>query len=169
MGTFSKSLASLGGLSASDFETINYLKHHARSLLFSASIPPSSAATALKAIEIIKREPERIVRLWDNTHYARQCLLDEDFSLGNSITPIIPIFVGDEIETYTLASSLIKKGLYVNPAVHPAVKKTEAILRFSLMATHTKLQIEHAVDILAKTRDSIKNTLLTDKILHESD
>ena len=169
MGTFSKSLASLGGFIASDFETINYLKHHARSLLFSASIPPSSAATALKAIEIIKREPERIVRLWDNTHYARQCLLDEDFSLGNSITPIIPIFVGDEIETYTLASSLIKKGLYVNPAVHPAVKKTEAILRFSLMATHTKLQIEHAVDILAKTRDSIKNTLLTDKILHESD
>ena len=168
MGTFSKSLASLGGFIASDFETINYLKHHARSLLFSASIPPASAATALKALEIIKREPERIARLWDNTHYAYQCLIQEGFSLGNSKTPIIPIFVGEEIKTYALASGLLKNGLYVNPAVHPAVKKGEAILRFSLMATHTKLQIEYAVDILAKTRDWIKNNLPSEKILHES-
>ncbi|MFA5418868.1 MAG: pyridoxal phosphate-dependent aminotransferase family protein [Bacteroidales bacterium] len=168
MGTFSKSLASLGGFIASDSDTINYLKHNARSLLFSASIPPALAATALKALEIIKREPERIDQLWSNTHYAHLCLLQENFSIGNSTTPIIPIFVGDEIETYTLSAHLLRNGLYINPAVHPAVEKGQAILRLSLMATHTRLQIDQAVDTLVQSRFSIRNNTIAERIFNEN-
>jgi 8-amino-7-oxononanoate synthase len=157
MGTFSKSLASLGGFVAGDFETINYIKHKARSLLFSASIPPASAATVLKALEIIESEPYRRYRLWDNTNYARKCLLEEDFNIGESDTPIIPIFIGEEIKTYTYSAMLLAEGVYVNPIVHPAVAKGQSILRFSLMATHTKEQIDIAVETLVRCRKLIEN------------
>ncbi len=160
MGTFSKSLASLGGFVASDFETINYIKHKARALLFSASIPPASAATVLAALDIIRDEPERIDHLWENTKYAKRCLLQEGFDIGNSATPIIPIFIGENIKTYTIASLLIENGVYVNPVVHPAVDKDKAILRFSLMATHTKEQINRAVEQLVKTRAIVESTKL---------
>ncbi len=160
MGTFSKSLASLGGFVASDKDTINYIKHHARSLIFSAGIPPASAATVLKALEIIKAEPHRIEKLWENTKYAKKCLIDANFEIGNSETPIIPIFVGENIKTYAFASTLIKNGVYVNPVVHPAVEPGKGILRFSLMATHTKDQINHAVDILIKSREYVENLSL---------
>jgi len=160
MGTFSKSLASIGGFIASDKETINYVKHHARALIFSAGIPPASAATVLKALDIIKEEPERMENLWANTTYAKKCLLQENFDIGNSTTPIIPIFVGENIKTYALASLLIKNGVYVNPVVHPAVEKDKAILRFSLMATHSRKQIDQAVDILVKSRSYIYKDLL---------
>ena len=161
MGTFSKSLASLGGFIASNKETINYIKHHARSLIFSAGIPPASAASVLKALDIIKDEPERIESLWANTNYAKKCLKQESFSIGNSTTPIIPIFVGENIKTYAFASLLIKNGVYVNPVVHPAVGNGNAILRFSLMATHTKEQINLALEQLIKCRNAIEsNTLL---------
>lgn len=160
MGTFSKSLASLGGFIASDKDTINYIKHHARALIFSAGIPPASVATVLKALDIIKEEPERIDRLWENTEYAKDCLSQENFKLGNSTTPIIPIFIGDDVKTYEIASVLLKNGVYVNPVVHPAVEKGKAILRFSLMATHTREQINQAVDILVKSRSYIYNDLL---------
>ena len=156
MGTFSKSFASLGGFIAGDFETINYIKHNARSLLFSAGIPPASAATVLKALEIFKEEPERIEKLWKNTHYALDLLIRKGFNIGDSTTPIIPISIGDEIKTYQMATTLLEKGLYVNPIVHPAVDKDKAILRFSLMATHTKEQINRAVDILIKSRDYVE-------------
>lgn len=156
MGTFSKSLASLGGFVASDFDTINYIKHNARALLFSASIPPASAATVLAALDIIRDEPERIERLWENTRYAKKCLLQENFDIGNSTTPIIPIAIGENIKTYTIASLLIENGIYVNPVVHPAVDKDKAILRFSLMATHTKEQINRAVDELVKARTKLE-------------
>jgi len=160
MGTFSKSLASLGGFVASNKETINYIKHHARSLIFSAGIPPAAAATVIKALEVIKREPFRIERLWENTKYAKKCLRDANFEIGNSETPIIPIFVGENVKTYAFASSLIKNGVYVNPVVHPAVEAEKGILRFSLMATHTKDQINQAVDILINSREYVESLSL---------
>ncbi|RLD54390.1 MAG: hypothetical protein DRJ01_18085 [Bacteroidetes bacterium] len=160
MGTFSKSFASLGGFVASDKDTINYIKHNARALLFSAGIPPASAATVLKALEIIKNEPYRIEKLWENTKYAKKCLTDADFEIGNSETPIIPIFVGEDIRTYAFASTLIKNGVYVNPVVHPGVEERKGILRFSLMATHTFDQINQAVDMLIKSRKHVETLSL---------
>ncbi len=159
MGIFSKSLASLGGFVAGDFDTINYIKHNARSLLFSAGIPPASAATVLKALEIIKAEPERINKLWRNTNYASKCLVQEGFSIGESTTPIIPIFIGDEIKTYQYGTMLLEQGIYVNPVVSPGVEKGKAILRFSLMATRTKEQIDIAIDKLVKCRKLIETTM----------
>lgn len=155
MGTFSKSLASLGGFVASDEDTINYIKHHARSLIFSAGIPPASAATVLAALKIIKKEPERIKNLWDNTNYAKKCLVEAGFDIGNSTTPIIPILTEEDIFTYKYSAELMKNGLYVNPIVHPAVEKGKSILRFSLMATHTKEQIDKAIDTLIKSKKHI--------------
>ncbi len=151
MGTFSKSLASLGGFVAGSSDLINYLKHNARALLFSASIPPASAATVLKALDIIKREPERIEKLWDNTRYAKELLTGNGFDIGESTTPIIPIHVGDDVKTYQLATLMLQDGVYVNPVVHPAVEKGKAILRYSLMATHTKEQIDRSIDSLIKS------------------
>ena len=156
MGTFSKSFASIGGFVAGDFETINYIRHNARSLLFSAGIPPASAATVLKALEIIKREPERICRLWENANYASECLLQESFSIGDSTTPIIPIFIGDDIKTYQYGTILLEEGIYVNPVVSPGVEKGKAILRFSLMSSHSKEQIDIAIDKLVKCRKIIE-------------
>jgi len=156
MGTFSKSFASLGGFVAGDFEIINFIKHNARSLLFSAGIPPASAATVLKALEIIKKEPERIYQLWENTNYASECLLQENFLIGESTTPIIPIFIGENVKTYQYGTKLLEQGIYVNPVVSPGVEKGKAILRFSLMATHTKEQIDIAIDTLVKCRKTIE-------------
>jgi len=156
MSTFSKSFASLGGFVASDEATINYIKHHARSLLFSAAMPPANAATVLKVLDIFKQEPERIESLWDNVRYAKQCLMEAGFDIGNSASPIIPIFIGDNIKTYVFASSLLKYGIYVNPVVHPAVEEGKSILRFSLMATHTKTQIDQAVQTLIKVREEVE-------------
>ncbi len=156
MGTFSKSLASLGGFIAGDPEVINYIKHNSRSLLFSAGIPPASAATVLKALEIIQREPERINRLHENTDYAKKLLTESGFDIGQSQSPILPIFVGDNISTYKYGAILLEKGIYVNPVVHPAVEKDKGILRFSLMATHTKKQIEQAVETLIEVRKVVQ-------------
>ncbi len=157
MGTFSKSLASLGGFIAADYDIVNYIKHNARALLFSAGIPPASAATVLKALEIIKSEPERIEQVWKNTEYAKKCLKQENFNIGESTTPIIPIFTGKDINTFTYAAMLIDKGIYVNPVVHPAVEKNKGILRFSLMATHTTEQINIAVEKLVECRAFIES------------
>jgi len=156
MGTFSKTFASLGGFIASDFETINFIKHNARSLLFSASIPPASAATVLKAIDIIKQESYRIDMLWENSNYAADCLVQEGFNIGNSETPIIPVHIGDDTKTFQYYAWLFNNGVYLNPVVHPAVEKGNGILRFSLMATHSKEQIDYAIDKLVKCRKSIE-------------
>lgn len=150
MGTFSKSLASIGGFIASDKRTIDYLKHHARSLIFSASLPPANAATVLAALELIKREPERITKLWDNTRYAKQRLMEAGLELGNSESPIIPIYVRDNFKTFLITKILLKKGVFVNPVVHPAVQPDDTLIRFSLMATHTFEQIDEAVDKITK-------------------
>ena len=159
MGTFSKSLASLGGFVSGDVDTINFLKHNARSLLFSAGIPPASAAVALKALQIIKEEPERREKLWENTDYARHWLLHYGFDIGKSQTPIIPIFMGDDQNTFTIATMLMSEGVYVNPIIHPAVGKEEAMLRFSLMSTHTKEQIDTAIAKLIQCRAMMNGKL----------
>jgi len=146
MGTFSKSLASLGGFIASDFDTINYMKHHSRSLIFSASITPASAAAVIAAVDIIKAEPERIIKLWEVTHYALDNFKRMGFDIGKSETPIIPLYIRDNLKTLRLTRMLLDEGIFVNPVVSPAVSKDSTLIRFSLMATHTKAQVDIALD-----------------------
>jgi len=146
MGTFSKSLASLGGFIASDFDTINFMKHHSRSLIFSASITPASAAAVIAAIDIIKAEPERIVKLWEVTHYTIDNFKRMGFDIGKSETPIIPLYIRDNLKTLKLTRMLLDEGVFVNPVVSPAVSKDSTLIRFSLMATHTKAQVDIALD-----------------------
>jgi len=150
MGTFSKSLASIGGFIAADQKTINYLQHHARSLMFSASISPAATASVIAALEIIKNEPERIDSLWYNTNFALTELKRVGFDTGNAQTPIIPIYVRDDLKTFQLAKMLLDNGIFVNPVASPAVAKENTLIRFSLMATHTREQIEIAIEKLYK-------------------
>lgn len=150
MGTFSKSLASLGGFVAADKDTIEYLKHKARSLMFSASMTPASVASTLKALEIIQTEPEHIEKLWANTHYAKKLLLDSGFDLGHTESPILPIFVRNNDKTYYVTKTLQDNGVFVNPVVAPAVPAEESLIRFSLMATHSFSQIDEAIEKMAK-------------------
>jgi len=150
MGTFSKSLASVGGFIAADAATINYLKHHSRSLIFSASISPANAASALAALEIIKEEPQRMEQLWKNTHYAMKCLRDIGFDIGKTETPIIPIYIRDDVKTFQLTKMLLDDGVFVNAVVSPAVRGDSSLIRFSLMATHTTNQIETAIEKIKK-------------------
>ncbi len=145
MGTFSKSLASIGGFIAADFEYINFLQHNARSLIFSASIAPSNAASVIAALDLIQEEPERIEKLWDNTRYAHKLLTDLGFDIGLSESPIIPIYIRDLEKTFILTKTLLENGVFVNPVMTPAVAPEDSLLRFSLMATHSRAQIEEAV------------------------
>lgn len=150
MGTFSKSLASLGGFIAADFATIDYLKHRARSLMFSASMPPGAVASVIAALDIIESEPERIAKLWENTNYAHKLLVDQGFDLGPTESPILPIYVRDNEKTFLVTKYLQNTGIFVNPVVSPAVPSDSSLLRFSLMATHTFAQIDEAVDKISK-------------------
>jgi 8-amino-7-oxononanoate synthase len=150
MGTFSKSLATIGGFIASDKDTINFLKHNARSLIFSASIAPANAASVIAALELIQNEPERIQKLWDNTHYALKLLKEAGFDTGHTETPIIPIMIRDDYKTFLITKMLLDDGVFVNPVVSPAVPSTSSLIRFSLMATHNFGQIEEAVDKIEK-------------------
>jgi len=164
MGTFSKSLASLGGFIAADYETIDFLKHRARALMFSASMPPASVAAVIAALEIIQTEPERIARLWDNTNYAMKLLLEEGFDLGPTESPILPIYVRDNMKTFQVTKYLQDDGIFVNPVVSPAVPSDSSLLRFSLMATHTFAQIDEAVDKIAKAFKEAGVTSIKEKI-----
>ncbi|MFN0014098.1 MAG: aminotransferase class I/II-fold pyridoxal phosphate-dependent enzyme [Saprospiraceae bacterium] len=148
IGTFSKSLASLGGFIASSKPIIEYLKHTSRSLIFSASMTPASAASVLAALEIIKAEPHLIDRLWANTNYAIARFRDLGFEIGHTASPIIPLYVRDNHKTFALATWAFNEGVFINPVVSPAVPSEESLIRFSLMATHTIEQIDRAVDIL---------------------
>ena len=150
-GTFSKSLASLGGFVAGDEVLIDYLKHKARSLIFSASMTPASAASVIAALEIIQSEPERIDQLWANTRYAKQLLSEEGFEMGPTESPIIPVYIRDNHKTFQITKMLQEDGIFVNPVVSPAVPSDASLIRFSLMATHTFSQIEEAVEKLAKS------------------
>ncbi len=150
MGTFSKSLASLGGFIAADNDTITYLKHNSRSLMFSASMTPASAATVIAAIDIMESEPERIKHLWDITNYALQGFKAAGFDTGKSETPIIPLFIRDDIKALKLTKLLLDNGVFVNPVVSPAVPKEDSLIRYSLMATHSKEQVEISIERISK-------------------
>jgi 8-amino-7-oxononanoate synthase len=155
-GTFSKSLASLGGFVAADRATIEYLKHHARALIFSASMTPASVASVIAAMDIMETEPERIQQLWDNTHYAAKLLKEAGFDTGHSQTPIIPIYIRNNEQTFMMTRLLQEQGIFVNPVVSPAVAPQDTLLRFSLMATHTFPQIEEAVSKIAAVHKQVK-------------
>jgi 8-amino-7-oxononanoate synthase len=146
MGTFSKSFASLGGFIASDKEVINFIKHNSRSLIFSASMTPASTATVLASIEIMENEPERIKHLWDLTAFALNGFKSAGFDTGTSESPIIPLFIRDDIKSLKLTQILLAEGIFVNPVVSPAVPKKDCLIRFSLMATHTFKQVETAIE-----------------------
>jgi len=146
MATFSKSLASLGGFIASDKDTIEYLKHNSRALIFSASITPANTASVLAALDIMEREPERRERLWENTRQMREGLDELGFATGDSCTPVIPVHMGEMDVCFKFCKRLEEEGIFVNPVVPPAVMPTETLLRVSLMATHSEEQIEFALD-----------------------
>ncbi|MES2131850.1 MAG: aminotransferase class I/II-fold pyridoxal phosphate-dependent enzyme [Bacteroidota bacterium] len=150
VGTFSKSLASLGGFLAADSDVIEYLKHNARSLIFSASATPASVISASAALDVIKNEPWRMEALWDNTNYTLKCLHELGFEVGPTQTPIIPIYVRDDIKTYQMTKLLLDEQVFVNPVVSPAVKSDSSLIRFSLMATHTREQIDFAMEKIDK-------------------
>jgi 8-amino-7-oxononanoate synthase len=150
MGTFSKSLASLGGFIGADAETIDYLKHHSRELIFSASMSPANAAAVLAALTIMMQEPERIAQLWRNTRRMKQGLLDLGFNLGASETPILPVYIRDLMLAFKVCRRLQEEGLFVNPVVSPAVAPGQELIRISLMATHTDKQVDFALEKLGK-------------------
>ena len=150
MGTFSKSFASLGGFIATDKEITNYLRHHSRSYIFTASITPASTAAALKALEIMETEPERQQALWDVTHYALEGFRNMGCEIGNTSTPIIPLFIRDNYKTFAVTHDLQEEGIFVNPVVSPAVAPNDTLIRFSLMATHTKEQVTTALEKIQK-------------------
>ena len=155
MGTFSKSFASLGGFIASDKEVINYIKHNSRSLIFSASMTPAAAATVLASLEIMENEPERIKHLWDMTALALNGFKSAGFDTGKSETPIIPLFIRDDIKALQLTQNLLAEGVFVNPVVSPAVPKEDSLIRYSLMATHTKEQVEISIEKITKAAKSL--------------
>ncbi len=155
MGTFSKSFASLGGFIAGDKEVMNFVKHNSRSLIFSASMTPSSAAAVLAALDIMESEPERIQNLWDLTSYALEGFKAEGFDTGKSETPIIPLFIRDDIKALKMTHLLLDNGIFVNPVVTPAVPPEDSLIRYSLMATHTREQIEISVDRITKVAKAL--------------
>jgi 8-amino-7-oxononanoate synthase len=150
MGTYSKSLASIGGFIAGNEDVIHYIKHFARSLIFSASPPPSTVASVNAALHIIEREPERIKNLWKNTHYMLKGLKDLGFDTGTSETPIIPVFVGDDETAFKMAMMLHDEGIFANVAVSPAVPNGKALIRTSYMATHTQEHLDRVLDAFQK-------------------
>ena len=150
MGTFSKSLASLGGFIASDAETIDFLKHHSRPLIFSASMSPANAAAVLAALHIMEVEPDRIAQLWRNTRRMKQGLHSLGFNLGDSETPILPVYCHDLMVAFKMCKRLQEEGLFVNPVVSPAVAPGQELIRISLMATHTDKQVDFALEKLGK-------------------
>ena len=147
MSTFSKSFASIGGFIAGEYDVIDYIKHHARSLIFSASIPPANTATALAVLEVMRAEPERFVRLDENAKFMRQGFKALGFDTGNSVTPIIPIIIGDDERTFLTWRLLFENGVFVNPVISPATSPGRQLLRTSYMATHTRPQLEKVLDI----------------------
>ena len=150
MGTFSKSFASLGGFIAGDGDVVHYIQHHARSLIFSASMPASNVAAVLAAVEIMETEPDRIERLWDVTERMRAGLKALGFNMGPSVTPIITIQTGDVATTILAWKKCFDAGLYTNAVLAPAVPPDQCLLRTSYMATHTDEQIDRAIGILGE-------------------
>ena len=143
MGTFSKSFASIGGFIAADADTINYLRHTCRSYIFSASNTPAATAAALEALHIIQQEPERIENLWNVTRYALHRFREEGFEIGDTESPIIPLYVHDVEKAF-------EAGVFINPVIPPACAPQDTLVRMALMSTHTEEQVEKGVQILKK-------------------
>lgn len=150
MGTFSKSLASIGGFIASDFDTINWLRHTSRTYIFSASNSPAATAAALEALHILQKEPERIEHLWDVTNYTLKRFREEGFEIGDTESPIIPLYVHDVDKTFLVTKLAYDAGVFINPVIPPACAPQDTLVRFALMATHTKDQVDQAIEILKK-------------------
>lgn len=150
MGTFSKSLGCVGGFIAGEKMVIEYLKHHCRTMIFTASLPPSNVASVTAALEIIKAEPERREHVMENAQFMRNGLKSLGFDIGESTTPIIPIVIGKDLKTFKVWKDLMDAGVYTNPIVSPAVPQGRALLRTSYMATHTRKQLEFCLDMFEK-------------------
>ena len=148
MGTFSKSLASIGGFIASDADTINYLRHSCRTYIFSASNTPAATAAALEALHIIQQEPERIEKLWKVTNYALKRFREEGFEIGDTESPIIPLYVRDTEKTFLVTALAFNAGVFINPVIPPACAPQDTLVRYALMATHTEEQVERSVHAL---------------------
>jgi 8-amino-7-oxononanoate synthase len=159
MGTFSKSFASLGGFVAADSDTINWIRHTCRSYIFQASCTPASAAAALEALHIFQNEPERQENLWKITNYALDSFRQAGFEIGETESPIIPLYVRDTEKTFLSTKMAFDEGVFINPVIPPACAPQDTLLRFALMATHTKEQVDAAVEKLTrifKTLEIIK-------------
>lgn len=150
MGTFSKSLASIGGFIAGDKDTINYLRHTCRTYIFSASNTPAATAAAMEALHIIQEEPERIEKLWNVTRYALRRFREEGFEIGDTESPIIPLYVRDVEKTFYVTKLAFDAGVFINPVIPPACAPQDTLVRFALMATHTEEQVERGVKALKK-------------------
>jgi 8-amino-7-oxononanoate synthase len=156
MGTFSKSLASLGGFIGADAATIDFLKHRSRSLIFSASMSPANVAAVLAAVSIMRSEPQRIADLWKNTKRMKEGLISLGFDLGDSETPILPVYTHDRTVAFQFCKYLQEEGVFVNPVVYPAVAPGYELIRISLMATHTDKQIDFALDKMGTIGKALK-------------
>ena len=150
MGTFSKSLASIGGFIAADSIIINWLRHNARTYIFSASNTPAATASALEALHILQQEPERIEALWDVTRYALKRFREEGFEIGETESPIIPLYVRDPEKTFVATARAFEEGVFINPVIPPACAPQDTLVRVALMATHTHEQVDRAVKALKK-------------------
>ena len=156
MGTFSKSFASLGGFVAADKDTINWVRHTARSYIFQASCTPASTAAALEALHIFQEEPERQENLWKITNYALESFRQAGFEIGETESPIIPLYVRDAEKTFMATKMGFDEGVFINPVIPPACAPQDTLLRFALMATHTKEQVDMAVEKLTKIFKSLE-------------
>ena len=150
MGTFSKSMASIGGFIASATDTINYLRHTSRTYIFSASDTPAATAADIEGLHIIKTEPERLKHLWYVTHYALERFREEGFEIGETESPIIPLYVRDINKTFLVTKLAFDAGVFINPVIPPACAPQDTLVRFALMASHSKEQVEEGVQVLKK-------------------
>ena len=150
MGTFSKSLASIGGFVAADKDTINWLRHNARSYIFQASSTPAATAAAIEALHILQTEPQRQENLWKITNYALKRFRECGFEIGDTESPIIPLYVRDTDKTFEVTKLAFDEGVFINPVIPPACAPQDTLVRFALMATHTKEQIDFAIEKLVK-------------------
>jgi 8-amino-7-oxononanoate synthase len=149
MGTFSKSLATVGGFIAGSADVIDFIRHEARTAIFSAAPPPGSMAAAIKALEIVEREPERRKNLWENARFMKRELEALGFDTGESESPVIPLVIGEDLDAYTMTMKLQERGVFANPVVSPAVPKGRSMMRTSYMATHTAEHLERALEAFA--------------------
>ena len=150
MGTFSKSLASIGGFIAANSVIINYLRHTARTYIFSASATPAATASAREALRILKSEPERLQNLWDVTDYALEKFRAAGFEIGDTQSPIIPLYVRDLENTFRVTQRAFEEGIFINPVIPPACAPQDTLVRFALMANHTRAQVDTAVEALVR-------------------